>query len=137
VTHPLIEKTWAELGFRIRPLNRKVFIRTETRPYKTAGGIIIPESARGIYSVDRSKIDVELYARVLSVGPRCREIKEGDRIFISRLYFAWIRKLADGNFVGYLEEENVFGFAAEDEVKEEVGKFDAAREASRQGASVL
>ncbi len=134
----LIEKTWKEVGFRVRPLARKVFIRTEQRPWKTKGGVWLPPSSTLIYAADRSKIDVELYARVCSVGPQVREIKVGDRIFFSRLYFAWIRKLDDGQYLGYLDELNVFGLAAEDAVKEEeqVEKFRASSSDERPRASL-
>ncbi len=135
--HPLIEKTWQEIGFRVRPLRRLVYIRTEQRPYKSHGGIWFPPSSADFFARDKAKIDVEIYARVLAVGPQVRFVKPGDRIFISRLYFAWLRKLEDGNFMGYVDEDNVFGFAAEDEVKEEDReKIGASSQDQRQGASL-
>ena len=133
----IIEKTWAEVGFTYRPLRSLVCIRTEARPYKSHHGIWFPPSLTAIFDKDKSTLDVTLYARVLSVGPKVREVKPGDRLFISRLYFAWLRKLEDGNFMGHIDEANVFAFAEEDEVEEEVGNHSASSSNERQGAPLL
>jgi hypothetical protein len=113
----LIEKTWEEVGWRVRPLRRQVFCRTETRPWKHKGLVWLPPNQTMIFSKDTSKLDVEIFARVLSVGPKVRSIKVGDLIWFSRLYFAWWKRLYDLNYVGYLDEMNVFGLSEEDEVE--------------------
>jgi hypothetical protein len=131
--HELIQKTWAEVGFRYRPLRKLVCIRTEARPYKSHHGIWFPPDLTGTFDKDKSTLDVTLYARVLSVGPKVKILKPGDRIFISRLYFAWIRKLTDGTYMGSIDIDNIFGLA--DEEKVEVESFHAIDEDDRPRAS--
>lgn len=139
----LIAKTWDEYGCKIRPLRKRLLVRTETRPFKTFHGIWLPPSTTGTFDKDKSKLDVELYGRVLAVGSEVTALKAGDRIFFSRLYFAWIKKMVplspgeDANFIGFLFEDNVIGHADEDAVKEEVQEYSGASASTDLSAASL
>jgi hypothetical protein len=109
----LIEKTWAEIGRKIRPLRNIVFMRTELLP-EMDGHIYLPPSVRGNYSGLPHKVFMR--AVVIAVGPKCK-LKVGQRIAFSRLFFARWEHMEDKTLVGYVQEENIQAEVVEDVVE--------------------
>lgn len=111
----LIERTWDELGFRVRATGWKVWVRTRPHPRKWAS-LWLPPKAASFYG-DLPHLRT-VYATVLTAGPRgmARTLKPGDVIAFQRLHFAWMNKLepttrdeygADEEYVGYVNAEDV------------------------------
>lgn len=100
----LIDATWKECGSRVRPLRNMVFVRTELLP-EYIGSVFIPETLRSSYSQLPHK--VMLQALVIGAGPQCKEVKIGDRVAFSRLFFARWQQMEDKTLVGWLNEDNI------------------------------
>jgi hypothetical protein len=104
-TADLIKQTWDECGWTIRPLRRLVFVRLEKRPEIQNGVLLLPK-----YSATYGEsLAPYFYAMVLAVGPQAKDVRPGDRILMSRIFFAWWKRLETGTYVGWLEEENIAG----------------------------
>ena len=103
-----VEQTWAEIGFRFRPLRHVVLVRTYPLPTVTEGGIIIPEKLTSFYG---ELPHVQLVnATVLSSGPKAI-LEPGDRICFQRLFFARWLEMEDGSLVGWIaDERNIVGW---------------------------
>lgn len=107
----LVDATWAELGFRIAAVGTRVFLRTESPPKQTAGGIYLPPMLATQYG-QRLGSQVLVTGTVLSVGPLAKtELKTGDRIAFFRLPFGWTHKLNDDTLVGWIPVEEILGIA--------------------------
>lgn len=111
----IVEDTWAELGFRIRPMKGTLIIRTEPHTTKTAGGIWLSPKYEGFYG-DLPHLRV-LKARVLAVGPDVKDVKVGDRIALQRLHFARYAGVNEPEcFVGWVQNyKDIYGHVEEDE----------------------
>lgn len=106
----IIDQTWEELGYRVRSINRKVFVRTEESPPMTAGGIWLPPQVQTFYhGYPHQRI---VTGTILSAGSSS-DVKEGDRVCFKRLHFIRIEKLLDGTFFGCLDALELVGFAAD------------------------
>lgn len=109
-----VEQTWRELGYMVRPLYAKVFVRTETPPEKI-GLIYMPPKEADFYGgLGHQKL---VTAIVLSTGPMAKLVKPGERVCFARLHFGHIAKLSDKTFVGWIEQEQLAGYP-EDHVVE-------------------
>jgi chaperonin GroES len=62
------------MNCNIVPKGVKIVIKTEVSPDKTESGLYIPESAK-----DRPNI-----AEVIKVGPKCSQVKKGEKILFSK-----------------------------------------------------
>lgn len=104
----LVEKTWGELGFKIRPLGHWVFIRTELIAKETPGGILLTDKSADFYEgMPHQKLYV---GTVCSVGSKAQAtVSEGDRICYQRLFFARYCYLQDGTMLGWINSENIPG----------------------------
>lgn len=60
----------------MKPVNNNIFIRKLEANKRTAGGLYIPDSANN---------QMLPAAEVVEVGPECKTVKQGDRIFIKWL----------------------------------------------------
>lgn len=104
--YDIIEQSWEELGYKIRPMRQRVFVRTEPIPPMTAGGIIIPDKYRGLYE---GPFHLRLVnAVVLSVGAGVRGVEVGERICFQRKWF--VRHLE------VMRDEAAFGWVKESEI---------------------
>lgn len=110
-----VEKTWDELGYRIRATGYRVWVRTLPHPRKH-GSIWLPPKAGSFYGELPHLRTV--YAVVLSAGSRgpAKGLKPGDIVGFKRLEFAWWAKLqptqtdeygGDEEFVGYIDSNHV------------------------------
>lgn len=103
-----VADTWAELGFKLRPLRKLVFVRTELRPEREGLIWLLPSERTNYAGLGHT---VFMRAVVVGTGPDCKILKVGDRVAFTRLFFAWLFKLQDGTLVGYIDADNI---AAED-----------------------
>ncbi len=110
----IIERTWTELGKRVRPLRNYVWVRTEPRPTHI-GSILLPRSLQRFYA--DLPHTVLILAKVIAIGPEVLDVKVGDRIAFVRLYFARYEELEDKTLVGYIYEPNIAGYAVETETE--------------------
>lgn len=112
---PLVEATWAELGFKVKPIGKRIFVRTDTAP-KKIGSIYMPPEAWGMYG-RRLGSQVFITATILSIGPRVQtDIAVGQKLIFNRLPFGWTFKMADGTFVGWVDVDEVFAVTESGEV---------------------
>jgi hypothetical protein len=103
----LVEDTWNYLGWTVRPLRRLVFIRTHPRPERY-GSIILPLSMRREHAeLPHKSLNV---GTVCAVGPQTKYLKVGDTIAYYRLFFAWWKRFPDQTYIGWIDEDNIFGF---------------------------
>lgn len=103
----LVERTWAELGYKVRPLFAKVFVRTELPPEKIGLIFVPPKEASFFGGLGHQRL---VTATVLSVGPLAKSVVVGDRVVFQRLHFGHIARLDDKTFVGWIEQEQLAGF---------------------------
>jgi len=122
----IVERTWAELGFRLKATGWKVWVRTLPHPRKI-GSLWLPPKAASFYGELPHLRTV--YAVVLSAGPRgvAQELKPGDVIAFKRLHFAWIRKLEPTNVDEYGADEEYLGYVDANDVVYVVEEADGVR----------
>lgn len=91
---------------KIRPLNDRILITRVEEGQKTAGGIIIPDTAR----------EKSLEGRVIAVGPGrimddgrriVPEVRPGDRVLFSK--YAGTEIKVDGQDQLFLREDDILG----------------------------
>lgn len=80
----------------MKALNDRVIVRPDTPEELTAGGIIIPDTAKDSI--------VTIYGTVLVVGPKCNQVKTGDRVIYNKYYGLEIAT-KDGVLLAIREEE--------------------------------
>ncbi len=91
---------------KIRPMNDRVIVKRVEEEQKTAGGIIIPDTAK----------EKPQEGKVVAVGPGKRnddgkriplEVREGDRILFSR--YAGTEIKIDGEEHVFMREDDILG----------------------------
>ena len=112
----VVQATWDELGYRIRPVFAKVFVRTELPPLKTESGLLWlpPKEAHFFSGLGHQRL---VTATVLSLGPLAKAVKVGERVCFQRLHFGHIKQLEDKTFVGWIEQEQLAGYPEDDTVE--------------------
>jgi len=106
-----VDQTWEELGYKIRPLKYKVFVRTEPLFMRSEGGVFLAPNATQLYG-NRMAHQVLVRAIVVSAGPVARDwwkFEVGQRIVFKRLHFAWLKKMEDGTYFGYIDAAEILG----------------------------
>jgi len=111
----LIDLTMKELECKaLHPLRWMVFVRTCPLEQKTESGKLwLPPSMTQMYP----SMHVELphlrlvRAVILAAGPKAYAAKPGDTVLFKRLHFAYWKKLTDGTYVGWLDYNDLIGFA--------------------------
>lgn len=106
-----VDATWNECEFKAHPLRNLVFLRTDLRPEKI-GSIYIPPAQRANYA--GLAHTVLMTGTVLSVGPKVRDLKRGDRIAFPRLHLGWWKRMEDGTLVGWVDADTVCGYVTDD-----------------------
>lgn len=111
----LVVATWEELGFKIKPVGSRLFVRTETPPQKQ-GMIWLPPELWAMYG-QRLGSKALVTGTVLSCGPRVKDAPAiGTRVVFFRLPFGWTHKMTDGTFVGWVEAAEIVGVSGSDEI---------------------
>ena len=105
----VVQATWDELGYRIRSVFAKVFVRTELPPQKFPDSLLWlpPKEASFFAGLGHQRL---VTATVLSCGPLARSVKVGERVCFQRLHFGHIKQLDDRTFVGWIEQEQLAGY---------------------------
>jgi co-chaperonin GroES (HSP10) len=106
-----VDQTWEEVGYKIRPLKYKVFVRTEPLFVRSEGGVFLAPAATELYG-NRMAHQVLVRAIIVSVGPVARDhwhFEVGQRIVFKRLHFAWLKKMDDGTYLGYIDAAEIVG----------------------------
>ena len=95
-----VNRTWNELGKKIRALGYKVAVRTDLPEIKSAGGIFYPPQESSFYS---GPMHLRLVrATTLSVGESASDLVQGERVCFQRKYFVRTHELKDGSMVGFI-----------------------------------
>lgn len=101
---------------KIRPLNDRVIVMRLDEEEKTAGGIIIPDTAK----------EKPQEGKVVAVGPGkqddagkrvAMDVKEGDRILFSK--YAGTEIKIDGEEHVFMKEDDILGILERLDLKEE------------------
>lgn len=111
----VVERTWKELGYRVKATGYRVWVRTLPHPRKV-GAIWLPPKAASFHGELPHLRTV--FAVVLSAGPKgvAQELNPGDVVAFKRLEFAWWAKLepaqrdeygSDEEFVGYIDANHI------------------------------
>ena len=100
----LVDKTWEELGHKVRAIRYMTWVRTLPFPEKTAGGILLPPKLQSFHGELPHLQNVR--GVVVSTGPvgAARDMKVGELVEFQRLHFAYYKKLREGDgeeYVGY------------------------------------
>jgi len=91
---------------KFRPLHDRVVVRRIEDEEKTAGGIIIPDTAK----------EKPMQGEIVAVGPGARdesgkliplEVKEGDRVLIGKWSGTEVK--IDGEELAIMKESDIFG----------------------------
>lgn len=111
----LVDATWEEIGRKIRPVNTRIFVRTDLPPQKI-GLVYMPAEMWGQYG-QRLGSKVFVTATVLSVGPNVKDAPAiGTKVVFSRLMFGWTNKMVDGTHVGWIDANEIIGVAEEGDI---------------------
>jgi len=106
----VVERTWAEVGCRVRPLRRMVFLRTLPLEQKI-GSILLPPKLTSFHGELPHMKTIQ--AIVVAVGPKAT-VKPGDHVCFTRLQFAWWKKLEDKCMFGWIDENDITGHVLSD-----------------------
>lgn len=101
----VVNRTWSEVGYKITPLRKMVFVKTDPVPQKV-GSLYLPPKLATFYGELPNLVLVN--ATVLAAGPKA-SVRPGDRVCFTRLFFARYCDLQDGTYIGWIEEENLTG----------------------------
>ncbi len=94
------------MGLNVRPLHDRILVKRMTEDEKTAGGIIIPDSAKE--KPQQGEIIATGKGRVMEDGKTLPlEVRTGDKVLFSK-YSGTELKL-DGNEYLMMREEDVLG----------------------------
>ncbi|MCB0389910.1 MAG: co-chaperone GroES [Bdellovibrionales bacterium] len=94
------------MGLNVRPLHDRILVKRMTEDEKTAGGIIIPDSAKE--KPQQGEIVATGNGRVLEDGKTLPlEVKKGDKILFSK--YAGTELKLEGNEYLMMREEDVLG----------------------------
>ncbi len=107
----LAQQTWDAVGFKIRPLFAKVFVKTDPPAQKIGLIYLPPKEAQFFGGLGHMRL---VTATVIAVGPLAKSVKLGDRVCFRRLDFGHFVKLRQEDqsevFVGWIEQEQLSGF---------------------------
>lgn len=128
----LIERTWEEIGCKIRATGYKMWVRTKPHARKTGGGIWLPPKLQSFHGDSAAHLII-VHATVLSSGPVgvAAEFKPGDTVAFQRLHFGYMWKLKpdpeledvwghDEQYVGWIDANQVLWHVDEDEENHDV-----------------
>lgn len=115
---PLVDATWEELGFTLRPVGERVFVRTDL-PRRKIGSLWLPPEMWGMYG-KRLGSKETVTATILACGPLVKDaetLQPGEKVCFFRLPFGWTYKLKDGSFVGWIDADEIVGLTTEEDVQ--------------------
>jgi len=124
----LIERTWDEIGCKVKAIGYKLWVRTKPYERKTEGGVIwLPPKLQSFHGDSAAHLII-IHATVLSAGPIgvAADFKPGDTVAFQRLHFGYVWKLKpdptrqdvwghDEQFVGWIDANQVLGYVDEEE----------------------
>ena len=94
------------MGLNVRPLHDRILVKRMSEDEKTAGGIIIPDSAKE--KPQQGEIVATGNGRVLEDGKTLPlEVKAGDKVLFSK--YAGTELKLEGNEYLMMREEDVLG----------------------------
>ena len=102
----VIDRTWQEVGHKIRPLRKILVVRTLPTEQRL-GAIWLPPSAANLYGGLAHQRTVK--AIVMAAGPKAT-VKPGEVIAFTRLYFGWWNQLENGCYFGWVDENQISGY---------------------------
>lgn len=118
----IVDKTWDELGYKIKAAGYKVWVRCDEHARQSKGGIWLSPKAQGFHGVLPHMQTI--YGTVLSAGELgvAKQFKPGDRVMFKRLHLGWWSKLGkprnDDPFgeavVGFIDANEILGRPVED-----------------------
>ena len=113
----IVDKTWDELGYKIKASGYRVWVRCDQHMRKTEGGIWLSPKAQGFHGTMPHM--VTMHATVLSAGDIgvAKQFKPGDRIMFKRLHLGWWAKLGNPRYdaefgeavVGFIDANEILG----------------------------
>ena len=94
------------MGLNVRPLHDRILVKRMSEEEKTAGGIIIPDSAKE--KPQQGEIVATGNGRVLEDGKTLPlEVKKGDKVLFSK--YAGTELKLNGNEYLMMREEDILG----------------------------
>lgn len=115
-----VAETWAELGFKIKPMSYWVFVRTD--PVERRRGLIwLPDKVADFWGGGLGHQRI-VTAVVCAVGPTVSPnhgFVVGDQVAFKRLHFVHYRKMEDGTYFGWINANEVVGFPEPEQQVEE------------------
>lgn len=106
----VVERTWAEVGCRVRPLRNMVFLRTLPLEQKVGSLFLPPKMTQFHGELPHMKT---VKAVVVAAGPKAK-VQTGEQVCFTRLQFAWWKKLDDGCMLGWINENEITGYVLSD-----------------------
>ena len=106
----LAKRTWDEIGYKVKCLKAKSFVRVDPPSDVTESGLVLPDKMAKFWAkMGHLRI---VTATVLVPAPNS-EMKVGDRIAFKRLYLTVWGPMADGGYCGWVEEYQVAGYVTD------------------------
>ena len=103
----LVNQTWEEVGYRVRPLRDMLYVRTDPMPEKFENSALyMPHKYTDFFGQLPSQTTI--YGTVVSAGPKATS-KAGDRVAFSRMNYARWLDLKDHTKLGWISEADIYG----------------------------
>lgn len=131
----IVERTWEEIGCKIKPVGYRMWVRTKPHVRKTEGGLWLPPKLQKFHGELPHLVTV--HATVLCSGPKgvAKEFKPGDVVAFKRLHFGFQWKLEpspehqdvwgwDEEYVGFIDANEILWKVIEDEEDRQEGDGD-------------
>ena len=110
----LIDEAWNFIGFKLRTLQDRLVVRTDPPPEKFEGSSLYLPPSKSTFYGEMPK-EVTTFATVMAVGPDASQVKIGDRVAFTRIFFARWEDMPDGSKVGWVSEKDLSWVCEEDE----------------------
>jgi len=114
----LVARAWGLFQRRWRAARDLVFVYIPAPAKVTSAGVVL--TARESWALKGLPHLMVLKGRVVSAGPEvpADALREGDVVFFPRTHFAWLLKLDDGSYLGYIPLRHVAGVLPPDHLQE-------------------
>jgi len=122
-----VQRTWEELGYKIRAMNNRVWMRTFPLPQMTESGLLhLPPKKTSFYGEKMaSKMYVTATVLALSEEAKRSGIKVGHELLFTRLEFARHCYMDDQSLVGWIRVEHILAIV--DDEEEKAVEFDRSK----------
>jgi hypothetical protein len=120
-----VQRTWDELGYKIRAMNNRVWVRTFPTPQMTESGLLHLAPRQSSFYGERMASKMYVTATVLALTDHSKiaEIGVGDELLFTRLEFARHCFMDDQSLVGWIRLEHIMALVEDSAIDRNHRRF--------------